>query len=72
MTLFVQGERRIAVSQDYGSLMMMQHLNVGCQMIDEAEALVRHFGLMTPVVEEKIDDIRHQAYVIKYDNDLLA
>jgi hypothetical protein len=70
VSLLVRGENRLLNAPDYGSYLMMGHMHVGYAMIDDAEALLRHFGLMTEAMEESIEDLRHKAREIQQDLDL--
>lgn len=65
-----RAERRIKFSVDYGSLYMMSHLNDGEMLLREAEELLTLFGWMNAALRVKIDELRDDAYKIKYDNDL--
>lgn len=64
------GERRINYAPYYGSLLMMQHLNLGELMISDAEHLVRESGWMTECVASKIEAVRECASKIKFEYDL--
>ena len=70
VSLLTRGEFRITNAPDYGSYMMMQHMHTGEQMISDAEALLEHFRLMTPEMQESIEDLRSKGKDIKYDLDL--
>ncbi|KEG10364.1 hypothetical protein DQ04_03821060 [Trypanosoma grayi] len=64
------GERRILYAPDYGSLLMMQHLNLGELMINEAERLLVECGWLNETVGAKIAAVRDSAAKVKFDFDL--
>lgn len=64
------GERRIVSCVDYGSLVMMQHLNLGERMINEAERLLVECGWMNELLAEKIGAVRECAVKVKFEFDL--
>nr|CCC95013.1 conserved hypothetical protein [Trypanosoma congolense IL3000] len=66
----VMGERRITHAPYYGSLLMMQHLNIGELMINEADNLLRECGWMNEAVASKIKEVRSRAAKVKFEHDL--
>ncbi|ORC86123.1 uncharacterized protein TM35_000301630 [Trypanosoma theileri] len=63
-------ERRVMFAADYGSLLMMQHLNLGERMLNEAEALLVECGWWNSVVAAKIEAVRDHAAKVKFEFDL--
>ncbi|ESL07710.1 hypothetical protein TRSC58_04597 [Trypanosoma rangeli SC58] len=64
------GERRITHAADYGGLLMMQHLNLGELMINEAERLLVECGWCNDAVAAKIEAVRECAAGTKFEFDL--
>ncbi|EKF37637.1 hypothetical protein MOQ_002166 [Trypanosoma cruzi marinkellei] len=64
------GERRITYAADYGGLLMMQHLNLGELMINEAEQLLMECGWCNDDVAAKIEAVRDCAARTKFQFDL--
>ncbi|RNF15949.1 uncharacterized protein Tco025E_05338 [Trypanosoma conorhini] len=64
------GERRITYAADYGGLLMMQHLNLGEMMINEAERLIVECGWCNDAVAAKIEAVRECAARTKFEFDL--
>jgi hypothetical protein len=71
VTLLTRGENRLLNAPDYGSYLMMNHMHKGNEMIRDAEELLNRFGLMTPSIEDSIDDLRTRARQIQHDLDLV-
>ncbi|KAH9600092.1 hypothetical protein LSM04_001964 [Trypanosoma melophagium] len=63
-------ERRVMHAVDYGSLLMMQHLNLGERMLNEAEQLLVECGWWNSAVEAKIAALRDHAAKVKFEYDL--
>lgn len=63
-------ERRIRYAPDYGSLLMMQHLNMGEMMLTESERLLTERGWMNEALRRRISELRTLAHQIKFDHDL--
>ncbi|KAG8348189.1 hypothetical protein TRVL_00963 [Trypanosoma vivax] len=64
------GERRVTFAPYYGSMFMMQHLNLGEMMINEAERLLTDCGWMSDTVASKIAAVRESAARVKFEYDL--
>lgn len=65
------GERRVRYAADYGSLMMMQQLNLGEMMIREAEELLTVTGWGNAALTERIDEVKQMALQVKFNYDLI-
>lgn len=63
----VKAERRIMFGADFGSYMLMAHLNNGLELLNEAEELLLARQWMNKETKDKISQLRSHAEKIKFN-----